>query len=124
MRKTKKYVQALATVKTARIYLKSRSHEAVYQELNDNNFFWNAKAGKWEHKEYAPSTSFFANDDGTPTGIGKIRLMFHPDDMPDAINYLKMCPGLRVIEVSDKEYQNSNGDGTRVYTTVVLDKRS
>lgn len=123
-RQTKKYKAAMGTVKAARIYLKKSDHESVYQELEDNHFFWNAKKGKWEHKEYVPSTSIFSNDDGSSTGIGKIRLMFHPDDMPDAVKALKQCPQWRVIEVSDKEYQNRKGDGTRVYTTVILETRS
>lgn len=121
-RKTKKYVQALATVKLARIYLTNRSHETVYQELEGNNFFWNSKKGEWQYKEHAPSTSIFEADDGTPTGIVKIRVMAHPDDLGQAINYLKSCPGMRVIEISEKSYPNRKGTGERIYTTAILER--
>lgn len=120
-RKTAKYNAAMETAKLCKIRVKKHDHESVYQELNDNYFFWNSKKGKWEHKEYAPSTSIFEADDGTPTGIVKIRVMAHPDDLEPAIAALKKCPGIRVIEISEKTYPNRKGTGERIYTTVILD---
>ncbi len=120
-RRTRKFVAAMETVKIAKIYLTKSDHESVYQELNDNFFFWNRKKGKWEHKEHAPSNSVFQADDGTPTGIVKIRVMAHPDDLESAIASLKKCPGIRVIEISEKTYKNRKGTGERIYTTVILD---
>lgn len=121
-RKTKKYTQALSTIKNKTwVAPKSQAHEDVYELLERHNWFWNAKLGEWEHKQYKPSTSVFEADDGEPTGIGKIRVMGHPDDLPALVNALKKADGFRVIEISEKNYPNRKGSGARIYTTVILE---
>ena len=120
-RKTRKYNAAMATVRSNKITLKKRDHESVYEALNSANFFWNAKSGTWEHKKHAPSTSVFRADDGTPTGIVKIRVMAHPDDVEHAIVRLKNTPGIRIIEISEKAYKNRKGTGVRYYLTAILE---
>lgn len=121
-RKTRKYNAAMATVRSNKITLKKRDHESVYETLNSDNFFWNPKAGTWEHKKHAPSNSVFQADDGTPTGIVKIRVMAHLDDLEQAIAYLKKCPGMRLVEISEKSYPNRKGTGERIYTTAILER--
>lgn len=120
-RKTRKYLSALATVRSKKVKLGNRDHESVYEALNNANFFWDHKSGEWEHKQHAPSTSVFQADDGSPTGIVKIRVMAHPDDLESAIVSLKKCLGLKVIEISEKTYPNRKGTGERIYTTAILD---
>jgi len=120
-RKTRKYVAAMTMIKASRIYLTKRDHDSVYEALEDNNFFWQPRKGCWEYREHAPSTSVFEADDGTPTGIVKIRIMAHPDDLAPAIKALKSAYGLKIVEISDKTYPNRKGTGERVYTTAILD---
>lgn len=123
-RKTKKYVAGYRTILENKLKIHIHNHEEMYQGLEAQNWFWNPKQGIWEHKEFAPSTSIFEADDGTPTGIVKIRVMAHPDDMEAAIVALKQCPQWRVIEISEKSYKNRKGSGYRLYTTVILDGAS
>lgn len=120
-RQTRKYVAAIQKVKDAKIYLTNRDHESVYEALEENNFFWQPRKGEWEYREHAPSTSIFEADDGTPTGIIKIRVMGHPDDLESAIKAIKSACGLKVIEISEKSYKNRKGTGERIYTTAILD---
>lgn len=120
-RKTRKYNSAMRTVRSQKIILAKKDHEAVYEALNNANFFWNATSGEWEHKQHAPSNSVFQADDGTASGIVKIRIMAHPDDLESAIMALKKCPGIKVIEISEKTYPNRKGTGERIYTTAILD---
>lgn len=121
-RKTRKYVAGLATAKIAKIRIGKRDHESVYEALEDNNFFWQPRKGIWEHREHAPSTSIFEADDKTATGIVKIRIMAHPDDLENALKAIKSATGLKVIEISEKSYKNRKGTGERLYTTAILDE--
>lgn len=119
-RKTKKYVMAKKYMEDNGLFFLTNINQKIYECLEDKSVFWDAKKGVWEHKEHKPSTSVFEADDGSPTGIGKIRVMAHPNDLSGLITALKKAPGIRVIEISEKTYPNRKGSGERIYTTVLL----
>jgi len=120
MRKTKKFVAGVVAAKSSGLGLIWSSNEELYEALEDDNFYWKAKAGEWQQLEHKPSTSVFQADDGTPTGIVKIRVMAHPDDVQKAVQKIKATNGLRVIEISEKTYPNRKGTGVRIYVTALL----
>lgn len=119
-RKTKKYVMAKKYMDDNGLFFMTNINQKIYECLEDKNVFWDAKKGVWEHKEFKPSTSVFEADDGMPTGLAKIRVMAHPDDVPIMIEALKKSNDFRVVEIS-KPYKNRRGSGERVYTTILLE---
>lgn len=116
---TAKRVGAIAALKaegsTPR-ELSNKDSDTLYTTLESSGYWWNATDGEWQ-KGKPPSTSIFKDDDGVSTGIVRIRLMGHPDDMPDAIASAKKC--FEVAEVSAL-YPNRKGPGVRVYITALL----
>lgn len=119
-RQTKKFHAALSCIRENKLKIQKMENAELYEALEKLNYFWFPKNGVWEYREFSPSTSIFEADDGTPTGIIKIRLQAHPDDLRVAIKALKLATGWRVIEIS-KSYKNRTGSGERIYTTVILD---
>ena len=119
MRKTVKYT---AGQKLARI-LKIKStlaHDKLYEQLQAQNYYWNSQAKVWEQGK--PQTSMFAaDDDETPSGVVRLRVMAHPAEIERAVEAAKSTKGMRCIETSDK-YPNRRGIGVRVYLTFVMDK--
>lgn len=121
MRRTLKYRQAVSLIKRHKITSTGKENAEIYVELESLNWFWNAKQGVWEQRDHAPSTSIFTNDDGTPTGIVKVRLMCHPANTAAAVRALHKATGWMVRDVSDSTYPNRKGVGERVYAEVVLE---
>lgn len=121
MRRTEKYRKALSVVR--KIGLKGLRREPenqeLYDALEDQGYWWDHREKQWDNGT-PPSTSIFANDDGSPTDIGKIRVMAHPDKVNSLVSKLKKTPGVTVIEISEKAYPNRKGIGSRVYVTVVM----
>lgn len=96
--------------------LQRKDSEALYSALESLGYWWDSSAGEWK-KGKPPSTSMFKDDEGEPTGVIRLRLMGHPDDMPVAIEAARRC--YKVSDVSD-HYSNRKGPGVRVYITALL----
>lgn len=121
-RRTKKYNAAMRMIRTIPGKPKSKENADVYAFLNAAKWYWDHKTGKWFLSELPPSNSVFeASKDGDSTGIVKIRLMCHPEDMPIAVSTLEKS-GFSVLEASDP-YPNRKGVGVRVYCEATLPKK-
>lgn len=114
MRRTKKYNAAIDTAKAKGITLKGRENAQVYEVMNAHNLYWNHKNSEWFHADHAPSTSVFEVDArGGSTGVAKIRIMCHPNDVRKMLDILAATQ-LRIVSASDP-YPNRKGIGVRVY---------
>jgi hypothetical protein len=90
------------------------SNPNLYAMLGSAGFVWGSDSKKWEIK----STSMFADDLGLPSGIIRLRVMAHPDQLESAIHAIQGS-NLKVLEVSEP-YDNRKGCGIRVYLTCKL----
>jgi len=119
MKRTEKYrkAESLAFLKNLPMPY-PQDNEHVYEMLENNGFWWNGKKKAWEKESTRPSTTIFADKKGKATGIGRLRLMCHPDEEEAFIEAIRSITNLEIIEVSDKSYKNRNGAGYRTYLTV------
>lgn len=120
MRRTRKWKAAQRCNTINKLGIIARENDSFYEKLEAKNYFWFPKDGAWKQRENKPSTSVFEADDGSPTGVIKIRVMAHPNDLEATIKALKQATGFKVIEISES-YQNRKGSGQRIYTTAILD---
>jgi hypothetical protein len=122
MKQTKKYRAGLKAYKAFKGSRLTRTFEndELYQMLADKGFWWDAANGEWTNRKQ-PSNSIFKTDDDVASGVIRLRVMAHPDDVDHTVALVKKTIGMRVIEVSDP-YENRKGAGVRVYLTCVLDK--
>jgi len=121
MKATRKFNAALTAYKTEtrKIVTMPIENDKLYEWLEKRHWWWDASEGKW-NKGNKPSNSIFKTDDDVASGVIRLRVMAHPDDVEIAVKQAKKTPGMRVIEVSDP-YPNRKGAGVRVYLTAVLD---
>lgn len=120
MRRTKKYQMAQKCIFENVIDIgDAHENEDVFNALEEQNYFWFPKEGEWQLRDNIPSTSVFQDDDGTPTGIVKIRIMCHPYDLKQAISEIKNNQNFQIADISDP-YPNRNGAGVRVYITAKM----
>jgi len=115
---TARRVAAIETLKKegANRNFLSKDSDVLYDHLTTLGYWWDSSAGEWK-KGKAPSTSIFKDDDDLPTGIIRLRLMGHPDDMEAGIAAARRA--YDVAEVSG-QYPNRKGSGVRVYITAKL----
>lgn len=123
MRATDKYVKAhdLAEKKGFPMPY-PRDNENLYEMLESKGFWWNGKKKAWEKEATRPSTTIFADKKGKPTGIMRLRLMCHPQEVQWLIDALHDNPHFTIIETSEKTYKNRHGAGERAYLTIRRDK--
>jgi hypothetical protein len=123
MRATEKYVKGrdLAEKKDFPIPY-PQDNENLYAMLEKKGFWWNGKKKAWEKESTRPSTSIFADKKGKATGIMRLRLMCHPDEVEWLSDALHDNPHFTVIEESEKSYKNRKGAGYRKYLTIRRDK--
>lgn len=101
---------------------KPLDNEILNQTLEDKGFWWNGKKKAWEKEATRPSTTIFADKKGKPTGIMRLRLMCHPQEVQWLVDALHDNPHFTVLEVSEKTYPNRHGAGERAYLTIRRDK--
>jgi len=118
MRRTKKFNAGIIASKKAGLGTIFSSNEELYEVLENDEQWWDAKSGKWS-RSVKPSTSIFADDIGDATGIVRIRVMAHPSDVDNAVRRIKKLDGLKVTDISEP-YKNRKGEGFRVYITGLL----
>lgn len=123
MRRTKKWTEAHATIYMKNLPMPAiKDNEKMYEVLESNGYWWNGKKKAWEKEATRPSTTIFADKKGKPTGIMRLRLMCHPDEVQWLSDALHDNPHFTVIEESDKTYANRRGAGYRKYLTIRRDK--
>lgn len=97
--------------------------QLIYERLHDLAWVWDHHDGEWvkidpQDMEFLPFGSLFVDKDGDPTGIFRLRVMAHPEQIDEVV--AKLRENLKVGEVSD-HYPNRKGVGVRVYLTCKLD---
>jgi hypothetical protein len=124
MRQTVKYKMAVAQMrllglgKASKVISSAVPHETLYSQLEGVGYWWDANAAQWKKGDEDDrakgrfSGSIFEYSDGMPSGVFRLRVMAHPNEM-DAV-CAEVCARLNVIEVS-KPYDNRKGAGQRVY---------
>lgn len=120
MRKTAKYTAALEKAKALKLKL-AMEHDALYKGLEAAGYHWDSDAQQWQEGKPQSTSMFASEDDDTPSGVVRFRVMAHPKEIAQAVTLAKRTPGLRCIETSG-EYPNRRGVGVRVYLTFVMDK--
>lgn len=119
MRKTAKYTAGQKLARTLKIK-STLAHEKLYQAIESAGYHWDSDNQVWQEGK-AQSTSMFASDDDdTPSGVVRLRVMAHPKEIAQVVALAKKTPGMRCIETSG-EYPNRRGIGVRVYLTFVMD---
>lgn len=122
MKMTEKFRKGHALAKEKGLKLPFISeNEALYEILENKGFWWNGKKKAWEKEATRPSTTIFADKKGKPTGIMRLRLMCHPQEVKWLIDALYDNPHFTIIEVSEKTYKNRHGAGERAYLTIKRD---
>lgn len=114
-RRTKKY--NAARLKATELNNDIIDRVELYQYLQFAGYNWNGKSGTWS-KDNPRAGSVFEDHRGNATGSIKIRLMAHPDELPDMINDIcdaLLSYGYRVYQTSNETYQNRKGVGHRAY---------
>lgn len=120
MKRTRKYVAALAYVRTLSNGMSAHpswDNDSLYEELEAQGHFWDADTGEWS--QVRKSTSIFQSDEGAPTGEFRLRVMAHPGEMDSILEMAVQAlrgAGCAVTEVSG-QYPNRKGPGVRVYVT-------
>jgi hypothetical protein len=118
MRRTKKYTQAVAAARALGVQrADGLPHEQLYLALAERSYCWDGAT-------WAPGTpessSVFKTYDDQPSGVVKLRVMAHPDEIEEAVRLLRdRLPGA-IYEVSDP-YPNRKGVGVRVYVSLKLE---
>jgi hypothetical protein len=119
MRATEKYRKAeQLSVEKSFTMPKPRTNENLYEMLESKGYRWVSKAREWLPDSETPSTTIFADKKGKATGIARLRLMCHPDEVSFFLNQLETMANVEVIEVSEKTYPNRHGAGERAYITI------
>jgi hypothetical protein len=123
MRRTAKYDAALRTLSANKLTINGD----LYATLAANQFAWNSEDQTW-FKTKRPvdptgreKASEFTDDENLPSGVVRLRLMGHPDDLKVLLPILKSA--LNMIEISEP-YPNRGGAGVRIYTQAKLVKFS
>jgi hypothetical protein len=120
MRKTAKYTAGLKKAQDLKLKL-AMEHDALYKGLQEAGYHWDSDSQKWEEGKPQSTSMFASDDDDTPSGVVRLRVMAHPKEIAQVVTLAKKTPGMRCIDVSG-EYPNRRGIGVRVYLTFVMDQ--
>jgi len=116
MRQTEKYLKGLRRLRELEGKPKGRpktyENADLYRLLESKKHIWDHKQGEW----IEGSKSMFGDDEST--GVARLRIMAHPHDVQQAIQYLRGT-NFRIVDISE-EYPNRRGSGVRVYITCML----
>lgn len=122
MRQTKKFVaaQRKADELSIRNWM-MMPQEKVYAALAAAGWVWNAEAGKWLNtpKGSTLPDSMFIDNDGLPSGVYRLRIRAHPDEIDAALREVVRPLEHLVVETSKVEMDDS-GVSCRVYVTLKL----
>lgn len=116
VKQTRKFVAATKAAKAAGIKVSGRTQPDLYQALGEKGYWWDRINGVWSHS-LPPSTSEFELNDGTPSGVFKVRVTAHLEQVGDVA---------AVVAAALREYgipltlkggpeANQTGPGARIY---------
>ncbi len=111
MKHTQKYLAGLETAgKIGLVTGRKIENAELFDMLQLRGWFW--VDGEWTDQR--PQTSIFESggQDALPTGVYRLRIMAHPDDVDKVVKLLGRH--LKITDVSDP-YPNRKGPGVRVY---------
>jgi len=116
-KRTAKRVAAETTLRQlGKRVFNSKTSEMLYEELTTAGYWWDSAEGEWTNAK-KPSTSIFQDDYDMPTGVIRLRVMGHTDDIQKAVAAARRA--FNVADVSEP-YANRKGPGYRVYITCTL----
>lgn len=121
MKHTAKLMAALRMINQLNLPTASEQ-SGIYNNLERAGYYWNSETQIWENLKR--SSTMFANDDGLPTGVIRLRVMAHPGDMDQLMEVIRESLdsyGVTIQEESNP-YPNRRGPGLRIYITGVLPK--
>jgi len=121
MRQTKKFVAARQKALELRIPWMGKTQDQLYEALAAMRFVWDADSGRW-YKSVKGSTmpnSIFIDDQGQPSGLYKVRVRAHPDEIDAALASVIRSLEPFVEETSAVE-MDEGGVSCRVYVTLRL----
>ena len=122
MRQTKKLVAAKQKSRELGIYLLDPwNQEVIYDKLAQLGYVWDAEGGRWR-KSVKGSTmpdSIFIDDEGKPSGLYKVRVRAHPNEIDAALASVVRQLEPYVLETSAVE-MDEGGVSCRVYVTLRL----
>lgn len=123
MRKTAKLDAAVKALIKLNLYhgRTFASADALYATLSQNGYGWDAATGEWVKTAREVDAkgrirlSMFTDEDNMPSGVYRLRVMGHPDEIEAIVRSLK--EKLIVTDVSEYAYPNRKGQGVWVYLT-------
>jgi hypothetical protein len=119
MKRTEKYTKGKTLALAIGVAVSyHEENNVLYELLERHGYWWNGKKKAWEKEATRPSTTIFADKQGEATGVARLRLMCHPDEVSFFLNQLETMANTEVIEVSEKTYPNRHGAGERAYITI------
>lgn len=121
MRQTKKFVAARRKALELQLPWMEKSQDEVYEALARTGYVWDADGGRW-YKSVKGSTmpdSMFIDDGGQPSGLYRLRVRAHPDEIDAALASVIRPLEQLVVETSAVE-MDEGGVSCRVYVTLRL----
>lgn len=92
--------------------------EILYAELEKQGFYWHSRDQEWRTDPPLPQL-YFATEDGTPTQHFKIRVMAHPDLLPELAKRIEAAINAygtdEITRVVTGVLLNKQGAGARIY---------
>lgn len=92
--------------------------EILYAELDQRGFYWYSRDQEWRTDPPAPQL-YFATEDGQATNHFKIRLMAHPDLLPELAKRIEAAITAygvdEITRVVTGILPNKIGAGARIY---------
>lgn len=116
IKQTRKFVAATKAAKAAGIKAGGKTRDGLYQMLGQYGYWWDRINGVWSHS-LPPSTSEFELDDGTPSGVFKVRVTAHLQQVGDVAAVVAAALSEYGIPVRLKggPEVNQTGPGARIY---------
>lgn len=121
MKQTKKLMSAQMKANELRLPVLRGGQEGLYKQLAQAGFVWDADGGRWR-KSVKGSTmpdSMFIDDEGKPSGLYRLRVRAHPDEIDAALGEVVRRLEQFVVETSGVE-MDEGGVSCRVYVTLRL----
>lgn len=127
MKRTRKYIQGLATLQLVAspecCERASRNNYALYGELETRGYRWDGHSGTWT--DLSNKKLFSEVWEGQGIGEVRIRVMAHPTDIDEALRRVVRALDAENCVISDVSplYSSKRANFTRCYLTVRMKVR-
>lgn len=121
MRQTKKLMAAQMKANELNLPVLRGGQEGLYKQLAKAGYVWDVDRERWR-KSVKGSTmpdSMFIDDEGNPSGLYRVRVRAHPDEIDVALGSVVRHLEPFVVETSAVE-MDEGGVSCRVYVTLRL----